>query len=91
MDQLDTSYLKEICAILKDYGVTEFECGGLRLSFRKDPEPDDSANNPVSPTNVGFEVKGTALDDEEEDEDLDNLHARLFKGRLPTLSPKKST
>ncbi len=86
MEQLDTRYLAEVLAILKDAGATHFRCNEFSVAFEGQPEEEED-EEPIS-TDVRSFAAPSTTDDEEED--LASMHHRAFGGPMPLLNPKKT-
>lgn len=84
MEQLDTRYLEEVLAILRNAGATHFRCNDFSVAFegQSDEEEDEE---PISTDVRGF----VAPSSDEEDEDLASMHHRAFGGPMPLLNPTK--
>ncbi len=89
--EINTQYLREVLAILKEAGATHFRCSEFSVAFANEAVEEEEDSEPVSTDVKGFTAPSG--DDEEDEEDLDSpisMHRRAYMGSMPTLFPKKS-
>ena len=80
--EINEGYLRAIIAVLKDKGVSKFKCQLFEVDFLFEMSAEEEEDDgPVSQSNIGFSAE-TA----HEDDGVDGMYKRAFRGVMPTLA-----